>query len=149
MTSLKLQMYPPELSLSTKWHIHTSPVFLVFCVCFVASGKESDVHMASCAWTIEVNNCFLSANVISRPVWGAWHTSHNTAQFDQSELSCSPIWQKACLKFTLPLLKLKNKALILPLFSAAQHRNAELFWAVLVRIWIITSQEEAYLPQPI
>ena len=37
-------------------------------------------------------------------------------------------------------------------FPAAEHKIAELFWGILVRemfIWIITSQEEACLSQPI
>lgn len=47
------------------------------------------------------------------------------AQFYQSGLRWIPKRQRVCLKFTPPLLKHKNKALTLTLFSAAEHTNAE------------------------
>lgn len=49
------------------------------------------------------------------------------ARFYQSGFSWIPKWQKVCLKFAPPSLKHKNKALLLTLFSAAEHKNAELF----------------------
>ena len=46
------------------------------------------------------------------------------APFYQSGLSWIPKWQKLCLKFTPPLLKQKNKALLLTLTSV-QSTKAE------------------------
>lgn len=66
------------LSLHQMTYLHAIWFHSVLRICFVVSEEESNVRVTSCVWKIESNVSSLFTNIISRHVWGAWHTSHNT-----------------------------------------------------------------------
>lgn len=119
------------LSLHQMTYLYMPYGSTVFCV-FALFCSEEESNVTSCVCERQSQVFPSSLLMLLADLSGECDTLLTTqAQFYQSGLSWIPKWQKVCLKFTphptpthpTRLLKHKNKALLLSLFSAAEHKN--------------------------
>lgn len=118
---------PEEKAPSTKWLIYTRHMALQCSVCLLCCLQRG-IKCASDILCVKdrVKRCLPLPLMLLADLSGERDTLLAAqAQFYQSGLSRIPKWQKVCRKFTPPLLKHENKALLLALFSPRQSTKTQ------------------------